>query len=263
MIKAVAIDLDGTLLNSEHKISEFNKKIIDKLVNKGIMVMIATGRTYQSLYKYKEELNLKSPVICYNGAMAVDGGNDEKIFELALEEKITKRLVEIAREQDIHLNIFQDEKWYIEAKRDEVDLYAKTSGLKYHLLNFNNFESLAVTKAMFIGDASVLKIVDEKLEKEFGQDLYKAFSRPYFLEVLNKDVSKGKTLVEVLKKKGIKKEEVIAFGDRYNDYEMLKAVGIGVVMENAPSDMKKEFEYKTLSNDDDGVGKFLEEYFNL
>ena len=151
-LRAVAIDLDGTLLNSNHEISEFNMNVIEKLKREGVMVMISTGRLYSSLYKYKEKLNLDTPVICYNGAKVVDGKNDETIFEVNLKEEIVKYIVETARKHDVHLNLFQEEKWYVECKRDEVDKYAASSGLKYHLINFDDLNKVKVTKAMYVGE---------------------------------------------------------------------------------------------------------------
>lgn len=256
-LRAVAIDLDGTLLNSNHEISEFNMNVIEKLKREGVMVMISTGRLYSSLYKYKEKLNLDTPVICYNGAKVVDGKNDETIFEVNLKEEIVKYIVETARKHDVHLNLFQEEKWYVECKRDEVDKYASSSGLKYHLINFDDLNKVKVTKAMFVGENEKLKEIEKVIKESMGEEVYMAFSKPYFLEILDKKVSKGEALKTILERYNIAKEDTAAFGDGYNDTEMLNYAGMGVVMGNAPEDLKNKFQNIADTNDNDGVGKYL------
>lgn len=262
-IEAVATDLDGTLLNCEHKISEYNKLVLKKITEMGIPVIIATGRLYTSLYKYKQELDLKTPVVCYNGAMVVNGATDEKIYDVLLESDIVKEIIGIARAENIHLNLFHGAEWYIESTREEVETYKNTSGLEYHLLTAENFENKPVNKLMFVGENSKLLKIEAILNERFGDRIYKAFSRPHFLEILNKNVSKGFALLETLKTMNINKENVIAFGDAENDAEMVAGVGIGVAMGNASEGLKSKAKYVADTNDNDGVGKFLNEYLNL
>ncbi|OQY09678.1 MAG: hypothetical protein B6I28_02560 [Fusobacteriia bacterium 4572_132] len=262
-IKGVAIDLDGTLLNSNHKISTYNKKVLKKLKKKGIKIMIATGRTYESLYKYKEELDLNSPVICYNGAKVMNGKTDEEILEILLKNKCVEKMIKIARKFNVHLNLFAEKKWYVEEKREEVELYEKISGLKYHLIDFNELDDKNIIKAMYVGEHEKLLKVEKELEQKIGNEIYKAFSRTFFLEVLALNVSKGNTVIKVMEMEGIKAEEIMAFGDGFNDLEMLEKVGIGVVMENAPLELKEKISKKAKSNDEDGVGVYLNKYFDL
>lgn len=259
VIKLIAVDLDGTLLNSEHKISDYNYKILKEAEKNGIKVIISTGRLYSSLYKYKKELELKTPVICYNGAKAVDGITDETLFEVNLDEKITRRIIEIARENNIHLNLFQDEKWYIEATREEVEIYGNASGLEYHLLNFDNINNIKATKVMFVGENVRLKEIEKIIKSEFENQVYSAFSKPYFLEILDKKVSKGAALEKISKMLNIDRAEIMAFGDGYNDIEMLEFAGVGVVMGNSPEELKLMFENIADSCNNDGVGKFIAE----
>lgn len=262
-IEAVAIDLDGTLLNSNHEISDFTKKTLFKVREKGIRVYIATGRLYKSLYKYKEELEIDTPVICYNGAMAVDGKTDEKIFEIPLKNTVIYRLIEISREKRVHLNLFSDEKWYAECIGKELEEYEKSSGLKSHLVNFDKIKDLKITKGMYVGENEKLLEINSILEKEFDNKIYRAFSKPYFLEILNENVSKGDTLIKILRKEEIDPKKTVAFGDGFNDLEMLKLVGVGVAMENAPEELKSKVKNITVSNDEDGVAKFLIELLEI
>ena len=257
-IKLIAVDLDGTLLNSNHEISDYNYCVIKEAERRGIAVVISTGRLYSSLYKYKEKLNLKTPVICYNGAKVVDGRDDSIIFERTIDEEVVKKVIKIAREKDVHLNLFQDEKWYVECRRDEVETYRNSSGLSYHLADFDKMEKLNVTKLMFVGENGILKEIEKIVKTELGNFVYTAFSKPYFFEILDSRVSKGEALKKIAEQYGIEREEVMAFGDGYNDIEMLQYAGVGVAMGNAPEEMKLMFENRADTCDNDGVGKFIE-----
>lgn len=261
-IKAVAIDLDGTLLNSKREISGFNKAIIHKLVKKGIKVYLATGRLYKSLYKYKKFLELDSFVIASNGALLIDGKTDKVLMEFGLKEKQLKTLIKIARENDIHLNVFQGDNWYVEKLREEVKLYKNSSGLDYKLKNFDDLKEELIPKVMFIAEHEKLLNIEKKIEV-LELPVYKAFSKPHYLEILNQGVSKGNTILKLLEKEGIKASECMAFGDGFNDFEMLNEVGMGIIMKNAPEKLKEKFEFIAETNDDDGVGKFLKKYFEL
>ena len=122
MIKAVMLDLDGTLLNNDHRISDTNKKVLKKLENKGIKIFLATGRSYESMRSYHEELNLTTPAICYNGAKIIYPNGNEK--EYPVKEIPLKTLIEIAREYKTHLNLYQHEIWYSEnITNEETELY--------------------------------------------------------------------------------------------------------------------------------------------
>lgn len=259
-IKLIAVDLDGTLLNSNHEISDYNYSVIKEAERRGIAVVISTGRLYSSLYKYKEKLNLKTPVICYNGAKVVDGRDDSTIFERTIDEDVVKKVIKIAREKDVHLNLFQDEKWYVECRRDEVETYRNSSGLSYHLADFDKMEKLNVTKLMFVGENGILKEIEKIVKTELGNFVYTAFSKPYFFEILDCKVSKGEALKKIAEQYEIRREEIMAFGDGYNDIEMLQYAGLGVAMGNAPEEMKEMFENIAETCDNDGVGKFIENY---
>ena len=262
MIKGIALDLDGTLLNSEKKISNYNKKIIKQVVASGVTVVIATGRVYEALLSFQEELELKTPIVCYNGAVIIDE-NGRKIFSKNLERDDTKKLINIARENNIHLNLFKDDKWYVEKEREEVVSYKKLSGLDYIVKDFDEFEELNPIKLMYISDHKKLLNIEKEVDEKLNDSVYRAFSKPYFLEVLHKEVSKGKSIMGLFEKMGFHKDEIMAFGDGFNDYEMLTLVGHGVVMANAPIELKEKIGREALSNDEDGVGRYLANFFNL
>ncbi len=261
-IKVVALDLDGTLLNDDHSISNFNKEVLRKLDAKGIEVILCTGRPYNAMKRYRAELGLRNPVICFNGAGIVDIG-EEYILNTALSQKISRRLVELGKEFDIYHHGFMDTRWLVPYWCDESKAYSERSGLKETIIDFEKIDRLEFIKLMYIGEEENLKKLSKILEKEFGDTIYQAFSTKNFLEVLNCSSSKAKALEYYLKSKGLGLENLLAMGDGYNDAEMLQCAEIGVIMENAPDELKERFEYKAPINTQDGVGRFLKEFFEL
>lgn len=261
MIKAIALDLDGTLLNSKKELSKENKKILYEFYKKDYQIIIVTGRSYNATKLIVEELGFPLIAICYNGAKIIDTEKKEVIFEKPLNEEIVKKLIELSREVNIHLNLYQDEKWYVENINNwQTEYYRKATGLKPEEKNFCTFDSYLMTKALFIDENIELKRLEERIREKLKQDVYLAFSQERYLEVLDGEVNKGLALEKILKIKGLKLDECIAFGDAGNDIEMISMVKYGVAMGNASQDVKNSATYLTDINDANGVAKFLEKF---
>lgn len=257
--KLVALDLDGTLLNSDHEISDYSGRVLKKLDKLGIKVVIATGRSYSSLKPKIHEYKLEHPVVCYNGAMIRDGKTDKILFNSTLKEDISQTLIDISRRESIHFHGFYLGDFLHEFKSESSDYYESLSGLKGVITDFNDLESYNFTKGMFIGDHDLLKKLEVEIRDKYDGQIYMAFSKPVFLEIMDIEASKAKALDRIIKEYGILREEVIAFGDGLNDSEMLKFAGKGIVMCNGHEDLKKRFENSKYTNDEDGVARYLED----
>ncbi|MDC7232142.1 MAG: Cof-type HAD-IIB family hydrolase [Spirochaetales bacterium] len=264
----IALDLDGTLLNSDHKVTEKTAAVIESAVAAGIHVVISTGRSYEGMMHYKNQLNLKSPVICYNGAMIADGATDQVLHEWLLPSDITREVYGYARERDFHIQVFQDGELYFEKRREEAEYYENATGLSGRLTDFDTWENLDVTKALMIlppsresGEFPELHEAQSFFRDKYGERLYCALSKPFYLEFINGKGSKGHALDQLGLDLGIPREKMAAFGDGFNDLEMLEHAGISVAMANAPEGVKEGCRYVTeRSNDEDGVAHFIEKY---
>ena len=242
-IKAIFMDMDGTLLRSDHTISDKLKEKLIELDKNGVKIFISTGRMYAAALPYLKQLGITTPVITYNGGKIVDPSTSETLYENPVTAETVKRVIEVSRETGIHLNLYSEGK-----------AYAEKTGLKYVPVNFDEFIGKTSTKALFLGENEKLVKLKEELEKELPQSIF-VFSQPTYLEVLNKGVSKGKAVKELINKYGFSEDEVMTFGDQWNDFDMLKLVKYGYLMGNASEDLKKEFteDRITLSNDDEGI----------
>ncbi|MCQ8213087.1 Cof-type HAD-IIB family hydrolase [Cetobacterium somerae] len=258
MIKSIALDLDGTLLNSKKEISKKNIDILRKIYEKGIEILIVTGRSYSATKSIIKKLDLPIIAICYNGAKVIDTKNEEILFEEPLSEEIVKILIKISRENNIHLNLYQDEEWFVENKQNwQTQYYKENIGIDAIEINFDKFLNLLMTKALFVDERSNLEKVEKEILEKIGEIVHLTYSQEKYLEVLNKKVNKGKSLERILKIKNLTLETCVAFGDANNDKEMIEMVGYGVAMGNAEDNLKEIAKYKTSSNDNDGVYEFL------
>ena len=264
MIKAIALDLDGTLLNEDKKISEINKNVLKELERKGVKIYLVTGRTYVSAKPYADELGLGSLLIAYNGAKVVDYKNDNIIFEQPLEEKYVKTVIKLAKDKNLHINLYKDNTWFVEDSADvETAHYAKHTGLTPVEKDFDTFDDYNMTKITIqnMDNTQEFNDVCDEIASRFLGKVYTAKSQDFLFEVLNKNVNKGLILKRILKSEGIDMSECVAFGDAFNDLEMLREVGYGVAMGNAPLHLKKQVRYVTDTNEYNGVAKFLKKYF--
>ena len=263
MIRLIATDLDGTLLNNEHKISDYNKKVISAVNEKGIKVILSTGRPTAAATKFLDDLNIETDMISFNGAMITDR-NGNILYENNLESSIGKELIEIAKKYKIYYQGFLGERWNLsDAKSKWLDFYISIAKINNYIVGFDNIKDFSFSKFMFIGENEILKEIAEELDKKLKDKVYYAFSRPVYLEVHSPKVSKANALCFLLNKYDIKKENVMAFGDNNNDIEMLEIAGISVAVDNAENALKEKAKYITKSNIENGVGYFINKYFNL
>lgn len=261
--KAIVCDLDGTLLNENHTISQKTKEIIKKVLNKGIKFIIATGRHHEDVMIYKKMLNLDTFLITSNGAKVHDY-NDKEILSYNIPKNISKEIIEFDFDKDIHKNVYVDNQWITETPLKEAEEFHKESGFTYTLSPFSSLKGKEIIKFFFISD-NIVKLSDlEKIMRvQFSDKVNITLSLPHCLEIMDKNVSKANALKKVLKIENISLEETIAFGDGLNDLEMLSSVGAGYIMGNGSERLKELLpENEVISkNSEDGVAKKIEELF--
>ncbi|MDX8336955.1 Cof-type HAD-IIB family hydrolase [Candidatus Cetobacterium colombiensis] len=263
-MKAVALDLDGTLLNSRKEISKENKDILRKLVEKNVEILIVTGRPYPITKKIAQSLEIPVTIICYNGARVVDLNSDEVIYEKVLREEEVSKIIDFCKKNKRSLNLFQNDVWYVEDLESySTKYYKNNSKLEARLKSFDSFDNLEMIKTIIIDENKILNEIERELKKILSDSVYFTYSQDKYLEILNKDVNKGITLKKVLENKGIEISECIAFGDAHNDLEMLELAGMGVAMGNAHEVLKSKVQYVTDTNDNNGVAKFLKQIYKI
>ena len=262
--KLVVCDMDGTLLTSSHKISEYTANIIKQIENNGVKFIIATGRPYLDARYYRDSLKLKSYLITSNGARAHNEENKPIVIE-NIQKGLVKKLLSYNVGTDIHRNIYLDDKWIIEYEIEGLVEFHKESGYRFNIDNLNKYENEEAAKVFFLGKDKDIENLEKNMKKNFQNDLSITISSPFCLEFMKKGVNKAETLKKVLKLLDIKPEEVIAFGDSMNDYEMLSLVGKPFIMGNANKRLIEALPNVEVvgNNNEDGIGEKLQEIFNV
>ena len=261
-IKAIAFDMDGTLLTDDKQISPRTRRCFEALEERGIALILSTGRSFEALEPYKNDLNLNYPVICYNGARIL-GNSGNLIKEHQLQDDIARYIIDLAREENLHIQIYRNGKLFFEKRTPEADFYENHVNIKGKVVNFDDFNPPGFTKIMYLGDHDYLDGLGTAIKKHFGKRLSVMFSNPMFLEFMDGGVSKGSALFEVADHLDISIDNIMAFGDGENDKSMIETAGIGVAMSNATEEVKAAADSITLSNNEDGVAVFLEDFFDL
>lgn len=265
MYKLVAIDMDGTLLKEDKTISERTKKAIQSAREKGVTVVLATGRPIEGVSRYLKELDMyseKDYVLSYNGALIQKTKSKEAVAKVALKGEDLHYLRKLSNELGVNIHAFSEKKGLITPKNSKyTEVEAEINNIEIHEMNIDNIsDDEVMIKIMMIDEPEILEKAVGNLPKEVYEKYTVVRSTPFFLEFLNKDVNKGVGVEMLAKHLGLNKDSVMTLGDAGNDLHMIEYAGLGIAMENAFDEVKEAADYITDSNDNDGVAKAIEKF---
>jgi Cof subfamily protein (haloacid dehalogenase superfamily) len=260
-IKLIASDLDGTLLNENCRISKRTKEAIKCAEKKGVLFTFATGRMYRSALPFAEELGLDLPLITYEGALVKTSRTKEVISHRPLDMDLAKEVITIGDKRNFSINVYVDDEIYVHRETEAVRDYCRVVRVPYTKVDhLQSFLEKSPTKVLYIGAEEELVRLWGELEEEFGDQVYITKSTPHFLEFTHPQATKGDGIQVLSQMLNIKKEEIMAFGDNFNDLPLLGSAGLAVAMENGREELKKEADYVTASNREDGVAQAIEKF---
>lgn len=259
--KLIAADLDDTLLNDQLQVSPRNKRAFTLAREKGIIVTVATGRMFRSALPIARELGIKGPIMTYQGAL-VKGVADGKVFaHQPVPFELAREVLAEGYKAGIHMNIYLDDNLYVDSVTEEANLYVSQAKVEvFPVGNLIRFLDKEPTKVLFIGEPSMLDALKPQMKDKFGDSLYITKSKPYYLEFMHPKATKMHGLAALAEHFGILPEEVITFGDSYNDIEMLEYAGLGVAMGNSPQEIKNRADLVADTNNNDGVAQIIEKF---
>jgi Cof subfamily protein (haloacid dehalogenase superfamily) len=275
MIRAILLDIDGTLTNSRKIITPRTADALKKAQAMGIRLVIASGRADQGLYQYADVLDMPSNhgiFICYNGAKVMDCQTKEIIFHKPMSIEDGKAVLEHMKKFKVSPIIIKDEYMYTndvysgmihkEIGSDEIFnvIQYESRGNHYILCEKRDLAAFAdypIEKILTAGEPEYLRDHYEEMGAPFKNRLSCMFTAPFYYEFTAKNVDKAGAIDTAFPKLGYSAEEMIAFGDAENDISMLKYAGIGVAMANAAEAVKAIADEVTLSNDEDGIAESL------
>lgn len=259
--KMIALDLDDTLLRDDLTISRQNKQAITKAIKKGVKVVIATGRQFESALPYVKELGLDVPVISCQGAMVKSAIDHKILYHRPVPLTLAKSIVAQGDEQGIYMQLYNNDGYFIEKQNKYSNLYGELTGVYGQevgkLGKFINFEPL---KLLFIDEPETIKEKHKIYQQQYGNQLNVFITKPFYLEFTNLEATKGHALTDLCARYSITMDDVIAVGDSQNDIHMLQMSGLGVAVDNARDDVKEHADTIAPSNMDNGVAYVINKY---
>ena len=274
MIKLIAMDMDGTLLNSQKKISPRTKEALLRAQEAGMILILASGRPTSGLTGFARELSMDRHhglLVCYNGSKVVDCQSGEELFNQAMTVEEGKAVLEhmkkfdqvrpmIDRGEYMYVNNVYNQMIHVDGKEFNVIQYESRGG-HYKLCEKDDLAAFAdfpLNKILTTADPEYLKAHCQEMMEPFKDSLSCMFTGKFYFEFTAKGIDKAKALDAVLTPMGYKREEMIAFGDGYNDASMLAYAGRSVAMANGVEELKAQADGVTASRDEDGIALVVE-----
>jgi hypothetical protein len=263
-IKLAAIDLDDTLLRDDLTISQFSRDILQQVQKAGVTVTLATGRMLPSALPYAEQLGFDVPLITYQGALIKNAFSGEVFYSRPLPEEVSRTVIRYARRKQIHVNFYVEDKLYVERITEAGKHYERLAGVPFTMVD--DLEALLAGglpyKMLLIDERQAIDEEREELREflgEAGLEANLVKSKPTYLEVNHPLATKGTALKKMAEWLKISREQVAAFGDSFNDLDMLEYAGYGFAVANACPQVHARAPYITASNNEDGVARALQE----
>ena len=269
-VKLIGMDLDGTLLTSKKELTAYTKEILSRAVKQGIIVMPATGRPLKGITDDLLEFSGFRYAVTANGGRVVKLRTGEALFEELVPVETARKVLEVLGHYDTLREIYFDGTGYAQAdKLKDIERYLEEAPMMEYIMRTRipvpdlwakfEEENRAVDKVqgLFVSLEERAMAIRE-LREVSGIEITGALKKN--IEVNAAGVNKGRALIKLGELLGIRREEIMAFGDGANDLKMIKEVGIGVAMENAKDELKEAADYIAGSNDKDGVARFVETY---
>lgn len=254
----IALDLDGTLLNSREEISARNRRAIRASLDAGIRIVLVTGRGVDTPIRISKELGLNLPIICAHGALTKDFSANKTLGHVPVPLQYAKPMVEYAEKNDLSIALYSEEFFY---RLEGSKLYMEdmVGPAWRQVKTFEDVMRTAPTFIRFLGQESV-----QAMQREFG-DLPLHFKIEHWLDfvecaVTNRDATKQRALARLCADFQIPSERVLAIGDSRNDVPMLRWAGVGIAMGNALAEVRQSVRYVTATNNEDGVALALERF---
>lgn len=264
-IKLVAVDIDGTLVNNKREITPEVYEAVQAAKAAGVKIVITTGRPIAGVTELLNTLNLTDKgdyVITFNGGLVQDVSTGEDIVKESLSYEDYLEIELLARQLGVHMHAITKDGIYT-ANRN-IGKYtiheAQLVSMPVFYRTPEEMKGKEIIKIMFIDEPEILDAAITNIPAEMTDRFTLVKSQPFYLEVVNKKVSKGKAIIHLADKLGISMDETMAIGDEENDRAMLEVVGTPVVMENGNPELKKIAKHITKSNDESGVAYALREW---
>ena len=288
MYKMIAVDLDGTMLNSYGEVTENTKRVVKQTEKKGTDVVIASGRTIDSIKEIAEDIGTSNYIIAGNGAVLYDMKSKKILYENYIPLNKALEIINICEQNSIYYNVYTNKSIIADSLRYNVLYYYKENlkkedskktsitlvdNIPNYIKEMKNEKIMKIivcdiTKSVFnsiikmftpVQDVDVLDI-SHMVRKIIRHGSTQVQIEYYYTEISMENVNKWNAIEFLINKLNIKKEEVITIGDNMNDKEMIEQAGLGIAMENSVPKVKEIADFVTDDNNNEGVAKAIEKF---
>lgn len=264
--KIIALDVDGTLVNSNGELSEINKReLIRAQEEMGIRLILASGRPLEGLQKLAEELKLKDYsgyILPYNGAQIINCRTGKVISSHTIPLSEVEKLYQLSKGRGVNFLTYHDQKVVSEnADNHYITQEAKKNGMEtLEVPNLLEYIKEEPAKCMIAGEPNEMDDLEAIIKKELSNKVTITRSAMAFIEIAPHRIHKNQSIATLLDKLDYNRQELIAVGDSWHDVEMIQYAGLGVTVSNAKEAVKACADYVTTSNDEDGIAHMIEKY---
>lgn len=275
-LKAIVLDIDGTLLNDQKEISPRTRDSLLRAQEAGIKVVLASGRPISAMQRFSEELKMQQHnglLLSYNGACVTDCATNETLFSQSMSDEVGKEILTHLANFEVKPMVAHQDYMYVNNVYDCM-ITAPPHGLKniieyesrggnFKLCEVDNlaeFVDFPLHKILVAGEPEYLEQNWKEIMLPFEGRVSGYFSAPFYFEFTDKGIDKAYALDKSLQPLGISSENVTSFGDGENDTSIIAYAGVGVAMGNAIDALKANANEITLSNNEDGIAHMLEKY---
>lgn len=261
--RMLVLDIDGTLTNTKKEVTKRTLSAVLACQEAGHVVVVASGRPTPGIDAVAHTLRLHEYggyVLSYNGARITNYATGEVVYQRMVEPSMIGELYAYSIEHDLGMMTYDASSIITGTRVDAyMELEARINGIEIHRVeNFVEYVSFPVNKCLLTKEEELAKKHVEILQEKYAGRASIYRSEPFFIEIMAEGIDKAASLEQLRQALHIKREDIIACGDGFNDLSMIRYAGLGVAMANAQPQVKEAADYITLSNDEDGVAAVVD-----
>ena len=254
--RLVALDLDGTILDMQLNLDPRDVEALGQIIFAGVTVVACTGRPFPGALPWVERLGLDGPLICYQGA-EIRLPDGTKILDHGVNHELAMDVIRFARERDLHVQAYRDDRLIVERDRPEAHEYANHAGMEIHLVgDLETAMGPTTPKLVIVATVQRLEELLPEARRRWDGRLNVATSVPTYLEFTSVESDKASAVAFLCDRLGIPQDQCVAVGDGRNDASMIEWAGLGVAVEGSPPEVVAAAD-KTISRPGHGGVKQL------
>ena len=258
--KLIALDIDGTIRSDDYPLSDRTRQAVSRARDAGALITLATGRTFKSALRQSSDLDITTPIASFQGAHIADPITGEVLWHMPLTQEMTRAAMDALRPYGLEVMGYQDDAVFVADMTEWAEGYGKRNDVEIKAVgDLGEYSASSMTRLVVRGDDDEIERLEADLKARFdSSELYITRSLSYFCEILNPAGGKDKALNWLCEANGILPEETVAFGNGYNDVQMLEWAGYSVAIGGAVPQVLEVADTVAPPIEQDGAAQIIE-----